>query len=398
MSIQLIIFLIFFHIIKSQSDDLILYEFSQKNIDINRNIKATLVYNFEDNLSKKAFSYQIYLVDYEEDESGLSIQITDDNDFVVITLSDKLKKMTHKGSTEKLTIIIVKGFTAKLSIMIESTERSYEIINPGIIGKTKEKFTCFNIPDNNKKYVIKMIHNNKNEEIFHEHGYYNIPFFLQPKNKSMIPSNKDLIFNIDTYTKKDYFGYYYIISSNSGITYHFNPIFENNNLKEKTEFVLKNGINKIKLPSNNIHKNIIFKFFPQINNYDDIYFTLLIDNKAILEVSKKCMKKEKCFENIAFPYPGNNNFIEIENHNDMKFKYEFTNNTDPNYYPTDLSSFQIFLIILLILIIIIIIVGVVFWFIKESRKITNQKFDTFNFDNKKLTEMEEGQAKVNKIK
>ena len=102
--------------------------------------------------------------------------------------------------------------------------------------------------------------------------------------------------------------------------------------------------------------------------------------------------------NIGFSYPGNNNFIEIENHNDMKFKYEFTNNTDPNYYPTDLSSFQIFLIILLILIIIVIIVGAVFWFIKESRKITNQKFDTFNFDNKKLTEMEEGQAKVNKIK
>ena len=169
---------------------------------------------------------------------------------------------------------------------------------------------------------------------------------------------------------KDYFGYYYIISSNSGITYHFNSIFENNDLKEKTEFVLQNGINKIKLPSNNYHKNIVLKFFTQIKDNDNLYITLLIDNKRVLNETKTCNKKEKCFMNIGFSYPGNNNYIEIENHNNITFKYEFTNNTDPNYYPTDLSSFQIFLIVLLILIIIAAIGGGVFWFINE-RKITN---------------------------
>ena len=63
MSIQLIIILIFLNITNSQSDDLILNEFSQKYIDINRINKSNIDYYFEDNLSKKEFSYQIYLVE-----------------------------------------------------------------------------------------------------------------------------------------------------------------------------------------------------------------------------------------------------------------------------------------------------------------------------------------------
>ena len=398
MSIQFIIFLFFFYIIKSQSEDLILHEFSEKFIDIDNYNITKITYYFEESISKKEFSYQIYLVDYEEDESGLSIQLTDNESYTHITLSEQIKTITHKSLSNTLDIAIKQGFSATISIIIESTERNYEVIMPGIIGKTKKKFTCFNIPDNKIKYVLQFIHNDKEEEIYYDNNYYNIPFFLQPKNKSIIPNNTDLIFKIDSFTTKDYFSFYYIISSNNGITYHFNSIFENNDLKEKTEFVLKNGINKIKLPSNNYHKKIIFKFFSQIINNDDIYITLLIDNKKILENTKTCNKKEKCFINIDFSYPGNNNFIEIENHNNITFKYEFTNNTDPNYYPTDLSSFQIFLIILLIVIIIGVIGGVIFKYIKERNKITNQKFETFTFDDTKSTELGASVAKVNTIK
>ena len=96
--------------------------------------------------------------------------------------------------------------------------------------------------------------------------------------------------------------------------------------------------------------------------------------------------------NIGFSYPGNNNYIEIENHNNITFKYEFTNNTDPKYYPTDLSSFQIFLIVLLILIIIAAIGGGVYWFINDKMK--NPTFETFNFKDKEVKEMQQGLTKV----
>ena len=393
MSIKLIIILICLNITISQSDDLILNEFSQKYIDINRINKSNIDCYFEDNLSKKEFSYQIYLVSYEEDESGLTIQVTDNEEYVYVTSSVKLKKMTHKTLTnKKLSITIKYGYSAKISIMIESTERNYEIILPGIIGVTKKNYSCFNIPDNKKNYVIQFVHNNKDEEIFYENNYYNIPFFIFPNNKTVIPGNEDLIFNIAPFVIKDYFGYYYIISSNSGITYHFNSIFENNDLKEKKEFVLQNGINKIKLPNNNYHKNIVLKFFTQIKDNDNLYITLLIDNKRVLNETKTCNKKEKCFMNIGFSYPGNNNYIEIENHNNITFKYEFTNNTDPKYYPTDLSSFQIFLIVLLILIIIAAIGGGVYWFINDKMK--NPTFETFNFKDKEVKEMQQGLTKV----
>ena len=393
MSIKLIIILICLNITISQSDDLILNEFSQKYIDINRINKSNIDCYFEDNLSKKEFSYQIYLVSYEEDESGLTVQVTDNEEYVYVTSSVKLKKMTHKTLTnKKLSITIKYGYSAKISIMIESTERNYEIILPGIIGVTKKNYSCFNIPDNKKNYVIQFVHNNKDEEIFYENNYYNIPFFIFPNNKTVIPGNEDLIFNIAPFVIKDYFGYYYIISSNSGITYHFNSIFENNDLKEKKEFVLQNGINKIKLPNNNYHKNIVLKFFTQIKDNDNLYITLLIDNKRVLNETKTCNKKEKCFMNIGFSYPGNNNYIEIENHNNITFKYEFTNNTDPKYYPTDLSSFQIFLIVLLILIIIAAIGGGVYWFINDKMK--NPTFETFNFKDKEVKEMQQGLTKV----
>jgi len=393
MSIKLIIILICLNITISQSDDLILNEFSQNYIDINRINKSNIDCYFEDNLSKKEFSYQIYLVSYEEDESGLTIQVTDNEEYVYVTSSVKLKKMTHKTLTnKKLSITIKYGYSAKISIMIESTERNYEIILPGIIGVTKKNYSCFNIPDNKKNYVIQFVHNNKDEEIFYENNYYNIPFFIFPNNKTVIPGNEDLIFNIAPFVIKDYFGYYYIISSNSGITYHFNSIFENNDLKEKKEFVLQNGINKIKLPNNNYHKNIVLKFFTQIKDNDNLYITLLIDNKRVLNETKTCNKKEKCFMNIGFSYPGNNNYIEIENHNNITFKYEFTNNTDPKYYPTDLSSFQIFLIVLLILIIIAAIGGGVYWFINDKMK--NPTFETFNFKDKEVKEMQQGLTKV----
>ena len=393
MSIKLIIILICLNITISQSDDLILNEFSQKYIDINRINKSNIDCYFEDNLSKKEFSYQIYLVSYEEDESGLTIQVTDNEEYVYVTSSVKLKKMTHKTLTnKKLSITIKYGYSAKISIMIESTERNYEIILPGIIGVTKKNYSCFNIPDNKKNYVIQFVHNNKDEEIFYENNYYNIPFFIFPNNKTVIPGNEDLIFNIAPFVIKDYFGYYFIISSNSGITYHFNSIFENNDLKEKKEFVLQNGINKIKLPNNNYHKNIVLKFFTQIKDNDNLYITLLIDNKRVLNETKTCNKKEKCFMNIGFSYPGNNNYIEIENHNNITFKYEFTNNTDPKYYPTDLSSFQIFLIVLLILIIIAAIGGGVYWFINDKMK--NPTFETFNFKDKEVKEMQQGLTKV----
>ena len=236
MSIKLIIILICLNITISQSDDLILNEFSQNYIDINRINKSNIDCYFEDNLSKKEFSYQIYLVSYEEDESGLTIQVTDNEEYVYVTSSVKLKKMTHKTLTnKKLSITIKYGYSAKISIMIESTERNYEIILPGIIGVTKKNYSCFNIPDNKKNYVIQFVHNNKDEEIFYENNYYNIPFFIFPNNKTVIPGDEDLIFNIAPFVIKDYFGYYYIISSNSGITYHFNSIFENNDLKEKKE-------------------------------------------------------------------------------------------------------------------------------------------------------------------
>ena len=393
MSIKLIIILICLNITISQSDDLILNEFSQNYIDINRINKSNIDCYFEDNLSKKEFSYQIYLVSYEEDESGLTVQVTDNEEYVYVTSSVKLKKMTHKTLTnKKLSITIKYGYSAKISIMIESTERNYEIILPGIIGVTKKNYSCFNIPDNKKNYVIQFVHNNKDEEIFYENNYYNIPFFIFPNNKTVIPGNEDLIFNIAPFVIKDYFGYYYIISSNSGITYHFNSIFENNDLKEKKEFVLQNGINKIKLPNNNYHKNIVLKFFTQIKDNDNLYITLLIDNKRVLNETKTCNKKEKCFMNIGFSYPGNNNYIEIENHNNITFKYEFTNNTDPKYYPTDLSSFQIFLIVLLILIIIAAIGGGVYWFINDKMK--NPTFETFNFKDKEVKEMQQGLTKV----
>ena len=393
MSIKLIIILICLNITISQSDDLILNEFSQNYIDINRINKSNIDCYFEDNLSKKEFSYQIYLVSYEEDESGLTVQVTDNEEYVYVTSSVKLKKMTHKTLTnKKLSITIKYGYSAKISIMIESTERNYEIILPGIIGVTKKNYSCFNIPDNKKNYVIQFVHNNKDEEIFYENNYYNIPFFIFPNNKTVIPCNEDLIFNIAPFVIKDYFGYYYIISSNSGITYHFNSIFENNDLKEKKEFVLQNGINKIKLPNNNYHKNIVLKFFTQIKDNDNLYITLLIDNKRVLNETKTCNKKEKCFMNIGFSYPGNNNYIEIENHNNITFKYEFTNNTDPKYYPTDLSSFQIFLIVLLILIIIAAIGGGVYWFINDKMK--NPTFETFNFKDKEVKEMQQGLTKV----
>ena len=393
MSIKLIIILICLNITISQSDDLILNEFSQKYIDINRINKSNIDCYFEDNLSKKEFSYQIYLVSYEEDESGLTVQVTDNEEYVYVTSSVKLKKMTHKTLTnKKLSITIKYGYSAKISIMIESTERNYEIILPGIIGVTKKNYSCFNIPDNKKNYVIQFVHNNKDEEIFYENNYYNIPFFIFPNNKTVIPGDEDLIFNIAPFVIKDYFGYYYIISSNSGITYHFNSIFENNDLKEKKEFVLQNGINKIKLPNNNYHKNIVLKFFTQIKDNDNLYITLLIDNKRVLNETKTCNKKEKCFMNIGFSYPGNNNYIEIENHNNITFKYEFTNNTDPKYYPTDLSSFQIFLIVLLILIIIAAIGGGVYWFINDKMK--NPTFETFNFKDKEVKEMQQGLTKV----
>ena len=393
MSIKLIIILICLNITISQSDDLILNEFSQKYIDINRINKSNIDCYFEDNLSKKEFSYQIYLVSYEEDESGLTVQVTDNEEYVYVTSSVKLKKMTHKTLTnKKLSITIKYGYSAKISIMIESTERNYEIILPGIIGVTKKNYSCFNIPDNKKNYVIQFVHNNKDEEIFYENNYYNIPFFIFPNNKTVIPGNEDLIFNIAPFVIKDYFGYYFIISSNSGITYHFNSIFENNDLKEKKEFVLQNGINKIKLPNNNYHKNIVLKFFTQIKDNDNLYITLLIDNKRVLNETKTCNKKEKCFMNIGFSYPGNNNYIEIENHNNITFKYEFTNNTDPKYYPTDLSSFQIFLIVLLILIIIAAIGGGVYWFINDKMK--NPTFETFNFKDKEAKEMQQGLTKV----
>lgn len=393
MSIKLIIILICLNITISQSDDLILNEFSQNYIDINRINKSNIDCYFEDNLSKKEFSYQIYLVSYEEDESGLTIQVTDNEEYVYVTSSVKLKKMTHKTLTnKKLSITIKYGYSAKISIMIESTERNYEIILPGIIGVTKKNYSCFNIPDNKKNYVIQFVHNNKDEEIFYENNYYNIPFFIFPNNKTVIPGNEDLIFNIAPFVIKDYFGYYFIISSNSGITYHFNSIFENNDLKEKKEFVLQNGINKIKLPNNNYHKNIVLKFFTQIKDNDNLYITLLIDNKRVLNETKTCNKKEKCFMNIGFSYPGNNNYIEIENHNNITFKYEFTNNTDPKYYPTDLSSFQIFLIVLLILIIIAAIGGGVYWFINDKMK--NPTFETFNFKDKEAKEMQQGLTKV----
>ena len=393
MSIKLIIILICLNITISQSDDLILNEFSQNYIDINRINKSNIDCYFEDNLSKKEFSYQIYLVSYEEDESGLTIQVTDNEEYVYVTSSVKLKKMTHKTLTnKKLSITIKYGYSAKISIMIESTERNYEIILPGIIGVTKKNYSCFNIPDNKKNYVIQFVHNNKDEEIFYENNYYNIPFFIFPNNKTIIPGDEDLIFNIAPFVIKDYFGYYYIISSNSGITYHFNSIFENNDLKEKKEFVLQNGINKIKLPNNNYHKNIVLKFFTQIKDNDNLYITLLIDNKRVLNETKTCNKKEKCFMNIGFSYPGNNNYIEIENHNNITFKYEFTNNTDPKYYPTDLSSFQIFLIVLLILIIIAAIGGGVYWFINDKMK--NPTFETFNFKDKEAKEMQQGLTKV----
>ena len=393
MSIKLIIILICLNITISQSDDLILNEFSQKYIDINRINKSNIDCYFEDNLSKKEFSYQIYHVSYEEDESGLTVQVTDNEEYVYVTSSVKLKKMTHKTLTnKKLSITIKYGYSAKISIMIESTERNYEIILPGIIGVTKKNYSCFNIPDNKKNYVIQFVHNNKDEEIFYENNYYNIPFFIFPNNKTVIPGNEDLIFNIAPFVIKDYFGYYYIISSNSGITYHFNSIFENNDLKEKKEFVLQNGINKIKLPNNNYHKNIVLKFFTQIKDNDNLYITLLIDNKRVLNETKTCNKKEKCFMNIGFSYPGNNNYIEIENHNNITFKYEFTNNTDPKYYPTDLSSFQIFLIVLLILIIIAAIGGGVYWFINDKMK--NPTFETFNFKDKEVKEMQQGLTKV----
>lgn len=393
MSIKLIIILICLNITISQSDDLILNEFSQNYIDINRINKSNIDCYFEDNLSKKEFSYQIYLVSYEEDESGLTVQVTDNEEYVYVTSSVKLKKMTHKTLTnKKLSITIKYGYSAKISIMIESTERNYEIILPGIIGVTKKNYSCFNIPDNKKNYVIQFVHNNKDEEIFYENNYYNIPFFIFPNNKTVIPGNEDLIFNIAPFVIKDYFGYYFIISSNSGITYHFNSIFENNDLKEKKEFVLQNGINKIKLPNNNYHKNIVLKFFTQIKDNDNLYITLLIDNKRVLNETKTCNKKEKCFMNIGFSYPGNNNYIEIENHNNITFKYEFTNNTDPKYYPTDLSSFQIFLIVLLILIIIAAIGGGVYWFINDKMK--NPTFETFNFKDKEVKEMQQGLTKV----
>ena len=393
MSIKLIIILICLNITISQSDDLILNEFSQNYIDINRINKSNIDCYFEDNLSKKEFSYQIYLVSYEEDESGLTVQVTDNEEYVYVTSSVKLKKMTHKTLTnKKLSITIKYGYSAKISIMIESTERNYEIILPGIIGVTKKNYSCFNIPDNKKNYVIQFVHNNKDEEIFYENNYYNIPFFIFPNNKTVIPGDEDLIFNIAPFVIKDYFGYYYIISSNSGITYHFNSIFENNDLKEKKEFVLQNGINKIKLPNNNYHKNIVLKFFTQIKDNDNLYITLLIDNKRVLNETKTCNKKEKCFMNIGFSYPGNNNYIEIENHNNITFKYEFTNNTDPKYYPTDLSSFQIFLIVLLILIIIAAIGGGVYWFINDKMK--NPTFETFNFKDKEVKEMQQGLTKV----
>ena len=393
MSIKLIIILICLNITISQSDDLILNEFSQNYIDINRINKSNIDCYFEDNLSKKEFSYQIYLVSYEEDESGLTVQVTDNEEYVYVTSSVKLKKMTHKTLTnKKLSITIKYGYSAKISIMIESTERNYEIILPGIIGVTKKNYSCFNIPDNKKNYVIQFVHNNKDEEIFYENDYYNIPFFIFPNNKTIIPGDEDLIFNIAPFVIKDYFGYYYIISSNSGITYHFNSIFENNDLKEKKEFVLQNGINKIKLPNNNYHKNIVLKFFTQIKDNDNLYITLLIDNKRVLNETKTCNKKEKCFMNIGFSYPGNNNYIEIENHNNITFKYEFTNNTDPKYYPTDLSSFQIFLIVLLILIIIAAIGGGVYWFINDKMK--NPTFETFNFKDKEAKEMQQGLTKV----
>ena len=393
MSTKLIIILICLNITISQSDDLILNEFSQNYIDINRINKSNIDCYFEDNLSKKEFSYQIYLVSYEEDESGLTVQVTDNEEYVYVTSSVKLKKMTHKTLTnKKLSITIKYGYSAKISIMIESTERNYEIILPGIIGVTKKNYSCFNIPDNKKNYVIQFVHNNKDEEIFYENNYYNIPFFIFPNNKTVIPGNEDLIFNIAPFVIKDYFGYYFIISSNSGITYHFNSIFENNDLKEKKEFVLQNGINKIKLPNNNYHKNIVLKFFTQIKDNDNLYITLLIDNKRVLNETKTCNKKEKCFMNIGFSYPGNNNYIEIENHNNITFKYEFTNNTDPKYYPTDLSSFQIFLIVLLILIIIAAIGGGVYWFINDKMK--NPTFETFNFKDKEAKEMQQGLTKV----
>ena len=393
MSIKLIIILICLNITISQSDDLILNEFSQNYIDINRINKSNIDCYFEDNLSKKEFSYQIYLFSYEEDESGLTVQVTDNEEYVYVTSSVKLKKMTHKTLTnKKLSITIKYGYSAKISIMIESTERNYEIILPGIIGVTKKNYSCFNIPDNKKNYVIQFVHNNKDEEIFYENNYYNIPFFIFPNNKTVIPGDEDLIFNIAPFVIKDYFGYYYIISSNSGITYHFNSIFENNDLKEKKEFVLQNGINKIKLPNNNYHKNIVLKFFTQIKDNDNLYITLLIDNKRVLNETKTCNKKEKCFMNIGFSYPGNNNYIEIENHNNITFKYEFTNNTDPKYYPTDLSSFQIFLIVLLILIIIAAIGGGVYWFINDKMK--NPTFETFNFKDKEAKEMQQGLTKV----